>query len=191
MLPLLRSQPTLLRSPLPPIIHQWTRNVGRKARKGETDPKKEQLKTLLYPPNRLRPKDSSPTGSYRPTARLALRRIITSRTVHETIERAWLLHARHLRKAREAEAERKVGAMKKAMGELERGWPHLAREANRKEVPERWGEEEMRLAGRLKGFARRALDARLPGLFPREMRVPTDTPPTGGWDHDWKPVQRK
>jgi large subunit ribosomal protein L40 len=81
--------------------------------------------------------------------------------------------------------------MKGAMDELEKSWPHLAREANRKEVPEVRSEEEMRLAGRLKGFARRALDARLPGLFPREMRIPTDTPPVGGWDHDWKPVQRK
>jgi len=81
--------------------------------------------------------------------------------------------------------------MKRAMEELERSYPHLAREANRKEVPERRTEEEMRLAGKLKGFARRALDARLPGLFPRELRVPTDTPPLGGWNHDYKPTQRK
>jgi len=53
----------------------------------------------------------------------------------------------------------KFESMKRAMEELEKGWPHLAREANR----------------------------RLPGLFPREMRPPTDTPAIGGWKHDWRP----
>jgi large subunit ribosomal protein L40 len=184
MLPSLSRQPSLL--PRLPLI--WTRNAGRKARRGEVDPRKEQMKNILYPPNRLHPKDTSPTGCYRPTARRALRKIITNRTVHETIERAWLLHQRHVRKAREAEMQCKFDSMRRAMTELEHSYPHLAREANRKPDPSSRTEEETRLASKLKGFARRAMDARLPGLFPREMRPPTDTPPTGGWKHDWRPA---
>jgi large subunit ribosomal protein L40 len=40
-----------------------------------------------------------------------------------------------------------------------------------------------------KGPVRRALEAKIEGLFPREMRLPTDTPSIGGWNHDWKPRQ--
>lgn len=74
------------------------------------------------------------------------------------------------------------------MEQLERCYPHLAREANKKLDPNQRNEEEAKMAGRLKGFARRAMDARVPGFFPREMRPPVDTPRIGGWDHEWKPA---
>jgi len=82
--------------------------------------------------------------------------------------------------------QRKFESMRLAMVELEKSYPHLAREANFKPDPSSRTEEEMKLASKLKGIARRAMDARIPGLFPREMRPPTDTPPIGGWNHDWQ-----
>jgi large subunit ribosomal protein L40 len=115
----------------------------------------------------------------------AIKKIVRNRTVHETIERAWLLHKRHIRKAREEEITRKYNCMKHAMEVLEEVAPNLAWEANKPLDHTSRTPEEMRLANTLKGAARRVLDARLPGMFPREFRAPTDTPPTAGWNHSW------
>ncbi|EDR15239.1 uncharacterized protein LACBIDRAFT_149313, partial [Laccaria bicolor S238N-H82] len=52
---------------------------------------------------------------------------------HQTIERAWLLHKRHLRKKRDAEVARKFKCMKEAMDELYKLDPKLYLEANRSE----------------------------------------------------------
>jgi len=117
----------------------------------------------------------------------ALRRAIPSKQAHETIERAWLLHQRHVRWKREAEAERKFECMRHAMEELEKCDPVLFKEANRVEDPRTRSEAEAGLSKKLRGVAKKALEGRLPSLFPREMRVPTDTAPKLGWNYDWKP----
>jgi len=77
--------------------------------------------------------------------------------------------------------------MKRAMDELERVDIHLARMASVKDDPTLRSTEDAEIASKVKGVARRMLDARLPGFFPREMRVPTETPAKGGWDHHWRP----
>ena len=35
---------------------------------------------------------------------------------------------------------------------------------------------------------KKAVEARIRGLFPRELRMPTDTPPKNGWTYDFTPV---
>jgi hypothetical protein len=167
-----------------PLI--WTRNVSWKAWRDEADPQREQIMNILYPPNCLHLKDLSPTGCYHPNAMRALWEIITNRTVHETIKQAWLLCKWHVHKVCEAEMQCKFDSMCHAMNELKHSFPHLAKEVSQKPGPLKCTEEEMKLASTLKGFVRRAIDLRLPDLFPREMRPLMDTPPIRGWNNLWR-----
>jgi large subunit ribosomal protein L40 len=162
------------------------RYAGRKT--GGADPKLEILRRVLYPSN-LRSR-SSPTGTWRPDVGRAVQRAIPSVQAHETIERAWLLHERHVRQAREAERARKFACMKEAMDTLHELDPELYRAANRVEDPRHRTPLEMDLSKTLKGPEKRALEGRIRGLFPRDLRPPTDTPPREGWKYDWTPVKR-
>jgi len=160
------------------------------AAKGEPagDPKKEIIRRALYPSNvRNRP---SPTGTWRPDVGRALQHAIPSVQAHHTIERAWLLHQRHLRKKRDAELAKKFECMKKAMDELEKIDSRLYMEANKGEDPRARSQVEVELAKTLKGSEKKTLEARIRGLFPRELRIPTDTPPRTGWNYEWKPFPR-
>jgi large subunit ribosomal protein L40 len=160
------------------------RHAGRK--EALTDPKKEILRRLLYPANiRNRP---NPVGTWRADVSRVLQRAIPSVQAHETIERAWLLHKRHTRWKRNAELERKFEFMRKAMAELEVVDPRSFAEANRSEDPRARSIAEVELAKTLRGPERRAVEARIRGLFPREMRPPPDTPTPAGWNYDWKPI---
>ena len=160
------------------------RYVGRK--EVVADPKKEILRRILYPAN-IRNR-ASPVGTWRPDISRVLQRAIPSVQAHETIERAWLLHKRHTRWKRNAELERKFECMHKAMGELEVVDPRSFTEANRPEDPRARSVVEVELAKTLRGPERRAVEARIRGLFPREMRPPPDTPSQTGWNYDWKPI---
>lgn len=80
--------------------------------------------------------------------------------------------------------------MKKAMEELEGVDSGLYMEANRQDDPRARTAAEMQLAKTLRSSELRAVEARVRGLFPREMRIPTDTPPLSGWNYEWKPIQR-
>ena len=160
------------------------RYAGRK--EAVTDPKKEILRRVLYPAN-IRNR-ASPVGTWRPDIRRVLQRAIPSVQAHETIERAWLLHKRHTRWKRNAELERKFECMRKAMAELEVVDPRSFTEANRPEDPRTRSVVEVELAKTLRGPERRAVEARIRGLFPREMRPPPDTPSQTGWNYDWKPI---
>ncbi|EJD45755.1 hypothetical protein AURDEDRAFT_137132 [Auricularia subglabra TFB-10046 SS5] len=148
------------------------------------DPKKRIIQRMLYPRNG--PRDESPVGTYRPDAKLALRRTIQNTEVYETVERAWLLHQRHQRQARQAELQRKWDAMFAAMEEL-RLWDHERYlDANAVEDPRQHLPEEQALLKNLKGPERQFVEGRIRGLFPREMRIPTSTPSRAGWNHDWR-----
>ncbi|KAI0308081.1 hypothetical protein B0F90DRAFT_1807384 [Multifurca ochricompacta] len=162
------------------------RHAGR--RETTVDPVKETMHKALYPPNVAN--KPSPTGTWRLDVARAIQIAIPSTQAHETIERAWLLYQRHKRLRREGELDRKYQCMKKAMGELEKIDPHLFKEANRPEDPRQRGMAEIELAKTLRGVEKKALESRLPGLFPRELRVPTDTPARDGWNYEWMPVVR-
>ncbi|KAJ8509167.1 hypothetical protein ONZ45_g8636 [Pleurotus djamor] len=167
----------------------WTQSRSYAAKNEPTaDPKKEIIRKTLYPSN-IRNR-ASPTGTWRPDVGRALQYAIPSVQAHETIERAWLLHKRHLRKQREAELARKFLCMKKAMEELEKIDSRLFMEANKPEDPRARSQAEVELAKSLKGSEKKTLEARIRGLFPRELRIPTDTPPRTGWNYEWKPFAR-
>ncbi|KAM6498609.1 hypothetical protein JOM56_006557 [Amanita muscaria] len=152
------------------------------------DPKKEIIRKTLYPSN-IR-NTATPTGTWRPDVGRALQHAIPSVQAHDTIERAWLLHKRHVRKQREAELARKFECMRKAMEELERVDKTLYMGANKEEDPRARSTAEVKLSRSLKTSEVRTLEARIRGLFPRELRIPTDTPPKSGWNYDWKPFPR-
>jgi len=158
-------------------------------REATTDPIKENIRKALYPPN-INNKPT-PTGAWRLDVARAIQITIPSKQAHETIERAWLLYQRHQRWKREEELDRKYECMRKAMEELEKIDPHLFKEANRQEDPRHRGAAETAMAKTLRGVEKKALESRLPGLFPRELRVPTDTPARDGWKYEWTPVVRK
>ncbi|KAJ3750950.1 hypothetical protein DFH05DRAFT_141594 [Lentinula detonsa] len=167
-------------------VHFQIRCYARK--ESGMDPKKETIRRALYPSN-IRNKPT-PTGTWRPDVEKALQHAIPSVQAHDTIDRAWLLHKRHIRKRREAETERKFESMRKAMDELASIDSHLYMEANKPENPRARSPEEVDLLKTLKASEARASDARIRGLFPRELRVPTDTPSRTGWKYDWKPFYR-
>ena len=37
---------------------------------------------------------------------------------------------------------------------------------------------------------KRAIESCIWGLFPTELKVPTDTPSQEGWQHEWRPFGR-
>lgn len=155
---------------------------------GGSDPRLDIIRQTLYPSNiRNRP---SPTGTWRPDVAKRLQRAIPSVQTHETIERAWLLHKRHIRRGRQGELERKFRCMEEAMETLHRVAPDLWKEANKSEDPNGRSEKEQEIAKSLRGPERKAFESRIRGLFPRELRIPTDTPPTSGWKYDYTPLVR-
>jgi large subunit ribosomal protein L40 len=168
------------------IAQTSVRHAGRKE-SSSADPIKETIRRTLYPPN-IRNR-VAPTGTWRPDVSQALQIAIPSRQAHDTIERAWKLHLRHLRKAREGELRRKYECMHRAMDELARIDPRLFREANRSVDPRDRKPGEAEWLKKLSLPQRRAYEARLPGLFPRELRAPADTPPRDGWKYDFKPIK--
>jgi large subunit ribosomal protein L40 len=85
---------------------------------------------------------------------------------------------------------RKLECVKKAMDELERVDMFLFLGANKVEDPRETSETELELLKKFTTTERKALQARIRGLFPRELRLPTDTPSRDGWNHEWKPFPR-
>jgi large subunit ribosomal protein L40 len=163
------------------------RHSGR--RETAVDPAKGNLHKALYPPNV--DNKPTPTGTWRLDVARAIQIAVPSKQAHETIERAWLLYQRHERWKREEELARKYQCMTRAMDELEKIDPHLFKEANRSEDPRQRGIAETVSGKTLRGVEKKALESRLPGLFPRELRVPTDTPARSGWNYDFKPIGRR
>lgn len=106
----------------------------------------------------------------------ALEKVIPSAEAHETILRAWQLHRRHKRETHSAEIARKYNAMRSAIDFLEETDRAL------------W---EKAVAGKKYQNVDQsgATNARLEGLVPREMRVPTELPAGKMWDYDWKAPQ--
>jgi len=76
------------------------------------------------------------------------------------------------------------------MEELEKIDSRLYMEANKQEDPRARSAAEMQLAKTLKGSEQKTMEARIRGLFPRELRIPTDTPSRNGWNYEWKPFTR-
>ncbi|KAJ6623091.1 hypothetical protein B0H10DRAFT_2011130 [Mycena sp. CBHHK59/15] len=171
--------------PSAPSLARW---YAKPADLSAGDTRLTLIRRALYPGNiRNRP---SPTGTWRPDVRQTIQRAIPSVQAHQTIERAWLLHRRHLRKRREAELARKFECMRRAMEELKEIDFKLYMEANKVEDPRARSAVEMELVKTMPAMEARSFEARIRGLFPRELKIPTDTPSKTGWNYEWKPIER-
>ena len=82
---------------------------------------------------------------------------------HETIHRAWMLHESKRRGGIDKELDKQYGKMQHACRELQELHPKLYRAT---------------MAGNSRADRKG---------FPLTMRVPTDTPPTNGWNYNWVP----
>ncbi|EAU92263.1 hypothetical protein CC1G_00482 [Coprinopsis cinerea okayama7 len=181
---------TTLRARLPSSACSTVSTVRTYAAKAseQGDPKKDIIRRVLYPANvKNRP---SPVGTWRPDVARALQRAIPSVQAHNTIERAWLLHKRQLRKKRDAELARKFARMKEAMDELYHLDTRLYMEANKADDPRARSQAEMAMAKTLSVADYKVLDGRIRGLFPRELKIPTDTPSREGWNYEYTPFHR-
>ncbi|KAF3917805.1 hypothetical protein ABW20_dc0104463 [Dactylellina cionopaga] len=83
---------------------------------------------------------------------------------HWTIQQAWLLFKHKQKEQRELELERQYNKIHEACEELKR-----------------CDERLFRIATDRKGV----------GTFPVEMRIPTDTPPRGGFNEEWRRPKEK
>ncbi|KAG9097983.1 hypothetical protein FRC06_006943 [Ceratobasidium sp. 370] len=153
------------------------------------DPRNDIIRRALYPIERSREVVSgdraSPTGVHRPDVQLALERAIPSADAHEMIERAWQLHLREQRERRGEELKRKYESMVRAIEVLRKLDPVSYAEATRGVDSRRLSEAERERIKGMKRAARKKAESRIEGLFPREMRIPTDTPRRDGWNHGW------
>ncbi|KAI5480371.1 hypothetical protein MNV49_000946 [Pseudohyphozyma bogoriensis] len=118
--------------------------------------------------------ESSPSDADRLAS---LAKVVPSVEVHETITRAWALHERHQREAHEAELKRKYDAMKNAIDVLEQ----TDRDVWEKAV----GGKKYQNVDQ-----KRSTNARLEGLFPRELRVPLEKAGDKAWDSQWTRVSK-
>jgi len=85
---------------------------------------------------------------------------------------------------------RKFECMKTAMDKLRELDLRLYMEANKKEDPRVRSQEEKQMMKTMRASEIRAMEARLQGLFPRELRIPTDTPSRTGWKYEWQSFKR-
>jgi large subunit ribosomal protein L40 len=180
---------TSLRSQKPFYISKRCYAVGQKTpynKKSTQDTRLENIRTALFPPTRT-DRSAAPTGLHRPDAPAALERVITSKEAHETIERAWTIWQKTKRDKREAELKRKFDCMKRAMDDLEKTDPRLYRIATSKPDPRKMEEDVQEELKQYRGVEKKAIEARIEGLFPRDLRIPTDTPSRNGWNYDWRP----
>lgn len=82
--------------------------------------------------------------------------------MHDTIHRAWQLHLRKQRIERDLDLERRYNRMRDACADLAEHDPKLFKLAMQRDPA---------------------------ASFPLNARALTETPPTNGWDHDWKRPQ--
>ncbi|KAB5595019.1 MRP-L28 domain-containing protein [Ceratobasidium theobromae] len=151
------------------------------------DPRNDIIRRTLFPERTsdIHGAESSPTGVHRPDVEQVLELAIPSAEAHETIERAWKLHKREMRLAREDELKRKYASMLRAVEVLKELDPVSYAEACRGVDSRRLSEQDRERMKAMKRGARKKAESRIEGLFPREMRIPTDTPRRDGWNHGW------
>ncbi|CAE7220758.1 unnamed protein product [Rhizoctonia solani] len=173
----------------PTLIRTYATAPGKGGRPevAPPDPRNDIIRRTLYPERTpdITGLAASPTGVHRQDVELAIERAVPSAEAHETIERAWKLHRRRVKEEREAELRRKYESMRRAIKVLEQLDPGSYAEATRGVDSRRLSEGERERMKEMKRGARKKAESRVEGLFPREMRIPTDTPRRDGWNHGW------
>jgi large subunit ribosomal protein L40 len=109
----------------------------------------------------------------------AVSKVVPSLDAHETIELAWKIRQRKEREAYQSDMRDRYESMRAAIEELGRTDRRLYGIATK---PDKFST----IKG-IKGNAgvQESLEGRLEGLFPRQLRIPVDTPGKHVWDSEW------
>ncbi|PWN44436.1 putative mitochondrial aconitate hydratase [Ceraceosorus guamensis] len=167
---------------------------GRPSNDGPVDSNTDSMRRMIFP-------DAAPAAG---SAQAALHSALPYPVeVHDTIMRAWNLHRREQREAQRKDLNVKRSRMEEACAALKKQSPKLFAQAAYRVAPnKRHPDEQARLVklglaggeggkseegetvlvgAEARRKARTLASQRLHGLFPREMRAPTDTPSRNGW----------
>lgn len=164
------------------------------------DPRTDSIRKIVYPPTPSSSKDRA--GLSATSAASVLPFGQDSEEIHSTITRAWLLYQRTQRESLAASLNAKHARLREALADLKHTDARLYAAATYKVSPNKRSPKEHRRLVQLglvtlpgaqprpdapSGAEARRLvkavagGARLEGLFPREMRVPTHTPGRKLW----------
>jgi len=161
------------------------------------DARVDRIRQVLYPVDAYAPKSTSPTGAHHPQNLERVHAILQHPEVHETIERAWKLHARLKKEAQERSLKARYEAMVEACEELNiitkprKGEDGQVKESlypralytKAMEKPDPDSLEKLR--GRRATPLSRWQESRLDGFFPRDSWVPTETKGKP-WNYSWR-----
>ncbi|KAJ1029053.1 hypothetical protein NDA18_002682 [Ustilago nuda] len=171
------------------------------------DPRTEFIRKIVYPPSPSTAQDKVAHSATSASAVLPFGD--ASEEIHSTITRAWLLYQRTQREELAARLDKKQARLREALQDLREQDPRLYAAATYKVAPNKRSPKEHRKLVELGlvtlpgaepkkdaptgAEARRLVKAvaggaRLEGLFPREIRVPTVTPGRKIWP-DYEPSQ--
>lgn len=142
------------------------------------DGKSEQLRQMLYPEAVPQPSSNrtSPAIAHREDVERAVDAVYPGKEAHETITRAFKVLERSEENARLVDLENRENRLREALDRL------------RETDIDLWEKAVARppKISAAKVGKRKAQTMRIPGLFPRDLRAPTDTPRNVIWNHDWK-----
>lgn len=143
-----------------------------------TDNKSEQLLHMLYPQNIPQPSTNrtSPSIGHRDDVQNSVDAVYPGLEVHETITRAFNVLQRSEQDARTKDLNNRDRRLREALSKLEE--THF-------ELWEKAVARPQKISTARVG-KKKAQTMRIPGLFPRDLRAPTETPRNVIWNHDWK-----
>lgn len=143
-----------------------------------TDNKSEQLLQMLYPINVPQPPTNrtSPSIPHRDDVQKSVDAVFPGEEVHDTITRAFNVLQRAEQDARTKDLENRDLRLREALSRLEDTHFELWEKAVAR--PQK--------ISTAKVGKKKAQTMRIPGLFPRDLRAPTETPRNVVWNHDWK-----
>ena len=143
-----------------------------------TDNKSEQLLQMLYPQQVPQPPTNrtSPSIGHREDVQKSVDAVFPGEEVHETITRAFNVLQRSEQDARLKDLENSDSRLREALSRLE---------DNHFDLWEKAVARPPKISAAKVG-KKRAQTMRIPGLFPRDLRAPTETPRNVVWNHNWK-----
>ena len=178
-------------STLPSIRCYASKPSGGAGRIIAPDQRMDNLREILYPPNSHLPKSPAPSGSHHKDHLARIQKLVPNPEVYETIERAHKLFKRHEKRIKTDELRVKFLSMEKACDDLhEITIPKQGVEQYNRKIyitaarkPDPWIKPKP--TGRRISPLEIWKEARIDGLMPREVWIPTETRGTG-WNYDWK-----
>lgn len=126
------------------------------------------------------PQDSWETLTSDDARLKSLSQVVPSAEVDDTIWRAWQLSRRHKREQQQADLRARYEALESALKMLENTDKRLFDLATSERISSTRG------TGNISKDQELSKEGRLPGLFPRQLPIPTHSSGKAAWDSTWK-----